>query len=319
MKKYKLKQIIVFAVVLLLTTILYAQKPRIMVFPANVWMAEKGFVKTINNQGSSIEVMDYQKALNNNKELYSVINTISSLMNERGYPLEDLAATLKTITEQTALDNMDQNQGGEGIAESPRDKLLKVAKPDIVLEVFWNVYQTGPKKSITFELKGIDSGTNKPIASAGGTGNPSFSAELPVLLREAVLSHMDNFNTQLMTHFDDMFTNGREISLNIKVWDGSPKKLNDEINDDGDELKDDLKKWVKNNSVKGKFNLTKSSNNMMSFAQIRIPMYGEDGSVFDADSFASNLRKYIRKEYKIQSESSAIGLGLAEVVIGGKR
>jgi len=296
-----------------------AAKPRIMVFPANVWMTGKGYVTTMDNQGQKIQVYDYQKALDSDKELYSVINTIQKMMNDRGFPLEDLAAKLKDIADQNALNNMDQNQDGGGIAESPRDKLLKVAKPDIILEITWTVNSSGPKKSITFELKGLDAGTNKNIASAGGPGAQSFSAEISSLLEEAVLAHIDMFNTQLMTHFEDMFANGREISLDVKVWDTSPKKLNDEINNDGDLLKDDIKKWVKDNTVKGRNTLSNSTPNMMSFTQVRIPLYDEEGAAFDADAFATKFRKYLRKTYQLQCESGAIGLGKAEVVIGGKR
>jgi hypothetical protein len=296
-----------------------AAKPRIMIFPANFWMKSKNYFTTVNNQGKVEDVMDYQKAFNNDKELYSVMNKIGQLMADRGFALEDMASKLKDISEQNALNNMDQNSSGGGIAESPRDKLLKVAKPDIILELSWTVNIQGPKKYLTFDLKGIDAGTNKPIASAGGPGTPSFSADVPVLLQEAVLSQLDNFNAQLMNHFKDMFENGREISLDIKVWDNSPKKLNDEINDDGDQLKDDIKKWVKNNTVKGRFTLSNSSPSFMSFTQVRIPIYDEDNAAFDADGFATKLRKYLRKNYQLQSEASAIGLGKAEVAIGGKR
>jgi hypothetical protein len=145
-----------------------------------------------------------------------------------------------------------------------------------------------------------------------------MGAPLPVMLETAVLNHIDNFNAQLMSHFQDMQENGREISLNVKVWDNSPKKLNDEINADGDELKDDIKKWVKDNTQKGRYTLASSSPNMMNFTQVRIPLYGEDGAAFDADAFATKLRKYLRKSYQLPAASSAIGLGKAEVVIGGK-
>jgi hypothetical protein len=300
-------------------SIAQARKPSIMVFPANVWMIERGYVLTINNQGSPESVMDYQSALNKDKELYSVMNKIGSLMKDRGFPLGDFASTLNSIKEDNALNMMDKNESGGGVAEPPRDRLLKIVKPDIVIEVQWSINKNGPQKSITFDLKGIEAGTNKIIASASGTGPSSFSAELPVLLEEAVLSKLDNFNAQLMSSFQDMLDNGKEIALSIKVWDDSPKKLNDEINQDGDQLKDDIKKWVKNNTVKGRFTLANSSPKMMSFTQVRIPIYDEDGSAFDADGFATKLRKYLRKTYQITSEASARGLGIAEVVIGGKR
>ena len=65
-------------------------------------------------------------------------------------------------------------------------------------------------------MQGLDAYSDKQIAGASGTGQPSFTAEMPVLLEEAVLAHVDNFNVQLQSHFDDMFANGREIVLELK-------------------------------------------------------------------------------------------------------
>ncbi len=321
MKKQLLKSILCVLLIILNCNLAFTQaaKPRLMVFPANVWMQAHNYTFEIDNQGKKELVMDYQKALDNDKELYAVIKKIGGIMADRGFPLEDLASKLKDIKEQSALDNMDQSADGGGIAESPRDKLLKVAKPDIVLEVTWTVNTQGPKKSISFVIAGLDAGTNKQVASADGTGEPSFTAETLVLLSEAVNAHMDKFNVQLMEHFKDLFDNGREISLDIKVWDNSPKKLNDEINAEGDELKDDIKKWVKDNTVKGRYLLANSSPNMMAFNQVRIPIYDADGAAFDADGFSTKLRKYLKKTYQLPAASEARGLGKAQVVIGGKR
>lgn len=296
-----------------------AAKPRIMVFPAENWMRENKFYTTIANQGKEDYVWDYKKALVESKELYSVINKIGMMFAERGFPLEDLNQKLNDLKEQEALNQVEQSASGAGIAESMRDKLLKVAKPDIIVELNWSVNSFGPKKSITFDLKGLDAGTNKQIASSNGTGNPSFSLELPVLLQEAVLSYITGFQDQLMASFADMFENGREISLDIRVFDNSPRKLNDEINEDGDELKDDIKNWVRKNTVKGRFNLMNTSPNFMAFTGVRIPVLDSEGNAVDADAFAGNLRKYLRKTYQLKCESGARGMGKAEVYIGDKR
>ena len=312
-----MRKLLLFSATILFSGIMNAQvgKPRIMVFPARNWMIEKGYTKGPTDKPE----MDYQRALDNNKELYGVINTINTLMSERGFPLESLAETLKQLAEQNALDNMDQNQNGEEIAESPRDKILKTARPDITLEITWTINQVGPKRSVTFDMVGLNAASAKQVAGANGTGPQSFTPELPILLKEAVLAHLDNFNSQLQTHFQDMFDNGREISLNVKVWQDSPKKLNDEVNDDGDELKDAIIEWVKKNTVKGRYSLANSSPTMMSLKQVRIPLLAEDGSSYDADQFAAALRKYLKMNFQLPSESSAIGLGQGEIVLGGKR
>ena len=61
--------------------------------------------------------------------------------------------------------------------------------------------------------------TNKQVAGAQGTGKPQFTSELPVLLREAVVANMDNFLYQLQSHFDDCIENGREVVIEVGVFD----------------------------------------------------------------------------------------------------
>jgi hypothetical protein len=197
-----------------------AKKPTIMVVPSDVWCKKNGYMQVFDNQGTKQEVPDYKKALQSDIDLISVITKINGIMGERGFPLKNLESEIKRLEAESAEDALMQSKtSGSGISESPIDKLNKTAKADIIMQLTWNVIQTGPKKSITFVLQGLDSYTSKQIAEAQGTGMPSFTAEIPVLLEEAVISHMDNFNVRLQAHFDDMFTNGREVTLRVKKYE----------------------------------------------------------------------------------------------------
>jgi predicted ester cyclase len=185
------------------------------------------------------------------------------------------------------------------------------------MQLTWNVVQTGPKKSITFNLQGLDSYTNKQVAYAQGTGSPSFTAEIPVLLEEAVISHMDNFTASLQAHFDDMFANGREVTFRIKKLDAMDGDLTKEFN--GKELNDIIEAWVYDNAVKHKFNLTNESDNMMYFEQIRMPMYDESGKALDAKGFFKPLSKMLEAApYNIPNKPILKGLGQVSISLGDK-
>ncbi|MGV9003259.1 DUF6175 family protein [Flavobacterium sp.] len=292
-------------------------KPSIMVFPSDDWMENNNCMDVIDNQGLKIKVPNYAKALLND-DLVQVISTIEGLMKERNYPLTNLSLTLKDIADRNALSNMETSEDGTGIQEGPKDKLLSTARPDIVLYVFWKINQIGPKKSVTFRLSGIDAGTNKPQATAEGTGNELIGSSLPVMLKTSILSHIDNFNAQLMTYFDELIVKGREISVEIQVYEGSSKKLNSEINDDGDELSDDIKKWMKANTVNGAFTPQTKTATKMQFVSTRIPLRNQDGEAYTADDFGTALRKYLRKTYSLPCSNYIIGTGKAVIVIGGK-
>ena len=146
----------------------------------------------------------------------------------------------------------------------------------------------GPKKSVTFNLQGLDAYTDKQIAGASGTGNELIGATLPVMLETAVLSHMDNFNVQLMTHFDDMFANGREITLRLK--NGILLKAILKLNMMEKNWKSNRRIGLKNNTVKGRFSATDSTENMMLFEQVRIPIYDESGKAIDAKGWQKDFK-----------------------------
>jgi len=319
--KNRLKNSSILALLFLITTSLsFSQavnKPSIMVFPDDVWMNSNGYFKEVDNQGVKIMVPDYTKALLN-VELGQVITNIGKMMSDRGYPLEILSQTLKSLQDAEAIKSMETSEEGNSVAVSLKDKLLSTARPHLILYVSWNVNKIGPKKSVTFSINAIDAGTNKSAGSASGTGDELIGVSMLVLLETAVLSYIDNFNAQLMTYFDEMVTKGREIILEIQVFENSPKKLNSEINEDGDELSDDIQKWMKANSVNGAGTVQTKTSTLMKITGIRIPLRSEDGSAFSADDFGTKLRKYMRKTYQLPCSSYPVGTGKTVLVIGGK-
>jgi hypothetical protein len=108
---------------------------------------------------------------------------------------------------------------GASLAESPVDRLRRTARADIILEIDWGINKNGPKHSVTYNLRGLDAYSNKQVAGAEGTGAPSFSAEIPVLIEEAVQNHMDPFTELLRQHFDDLLENGREVVIELQIPD----------------------------------------------------------------------------------------------------
>jgi len=293
-----------------------AKKPTIMVVPSDVWCNTNGYMLEFDNQGTKVKIPDYKKALQENADLLLVISKVNELMATRGFPLKNLESALKTLQDQAAEDAMLTSKGGAEINESPIDKLKKVAKADIWMQITWTLNQTGPKKSVTFNLQGLDSYTDKQIAGASGTGKPSFSAELPVLLEEAVLAHIDNFNVQLQAHFDDMFANGREVILRVKTWSSFDGDFNTEY--DGKELTEIIEGWITENTVQGRFSTTDATENMLLFEQVRIPLMDANNKAIDTRGWARNLQKMLKEKYQLESKLMMKGLGQAQLVIGEK-
>ena len=305
----------------LLTNGIFAQakKPTLMVVPSDVWCSTNGYMTEYDNQGNIMNVPDYQTALQTNMDLKLAIAKINDLMAERGFPLKDLEQQIKLINQQNVEMNMTTSSNGNALAESPIDRLLRTAKADIILELTWNVVRQGPKYSLTFILEGKDSYTGKSIGGANGTSAPSFSAELPVLLEEAVVAHLDNFNHRLQTYFEDLFANGREVSFEVRVFADNEAGINLESEFDGYELAEIIDDWMALNTVEGRFSKLGSSENYVQYEQVRIPLYKANGVAMDTESFARQLRSVLRKEpYNIPVKVLNRGLGKTILVLGEK-
>jgi hypothetical protein len=293
-----------------------AKKPIIMVVPSDNWCISNGFFMEFDNQGTKMKICDYKRAVQENTELTLVMNKLGELMAARGFQLKSLEQTLKSIESDAAENAMTTSKTGAGISESPVDKLKSVAKADIWMQINWKINSFGPKKSVTFDLAGFDAYTDKNVAGASGTGNDLIGAPLPVMLETAVLSHLDNFNGLLQKHFEDMFENGREVTMRIKKFDSFEGDLESEY--EGEELGSIIEKWVSDNTVKGRFSTTESSENKMYFEQVRIALMDATGKAQDTRGWAKGLQKFLKEKYQITAKLTMKGLGQASIVIGEK-
>lgn len=296
-----------------------AKKPTLMVVPSDVWCNQHGYVIRIDNMGQTQIVPDYQTALQNDVELKMAIATINDMMAQRGFPLKDMEQTLKSIQLQNAEQNMMTSKNGNEMAESATDRLLRTAKSDIVLELTWSLKEEGPKRILSYILEGKDAYTGKSIGAATGVSEPSFSADIAILLNEAVTANIDNFNIRLQSYFDDLFANGREITMEVRVFDGNAAGIDLETEYNGNELSEDIDRWMALNTVKGRFTKGGSSENYILYEQVRIPVYDNSGIALDAEGFGRQLRKVLRKEpYNVPVKLVGRGLGRVMLILGEK-
>lgn len=295
-----------------------AKKPTLMVMPSDLWCNTNGYMTTYENQGTLVNVPDYLRALQSDVNLLPVIAKINDLMADRGFPLKNLESEIKDLNRTDAEMSMLQSKSGGEVNQSPIDKLRQQAKADIIIYLTWTINQTGPKKSITYTIQGLDSYTNKQVAGDSGTGTPSFTAEIPLMLEQAVGSHIDNFCDRLQSHFDDMFQNGREISLLMNVFNSSPVDFESEI--DGRELSEYVDDWMAANTVNGRYSLEDATENYMKFEQVRIPMYDDKQRPMDANRFARELVRYLKGApcNVTQIKQMNQGLGRVTLVLGDK-
>jgi hypothetical protein len=311
----------------ILSVVIFAQakKPTIMVVPSDQYCISKGYKMEFTSMGAKQVLPDYKAAMQNDADLRLVITKMGEIMANRGFPLKDLEMELRNLEREAAESAMlMSSSSGSDLAESPIDQLKRTAKADIILDLSFEVKRQGPNNTITFNLRGLDSYTAKQIAGAAGAGKPSSSASVDLLLEEAVLSHMDGFNAGLQRHFDEMFTIGREIKVNIRRWSGWSDNLETyfEYNGEEKELLEHIEDWFYDNAKGRRFSLADATENMMRLEQVRIEMVTTDNRgrerAVDARSFVSGLSRFLRDNFQIESKIYMRGLGEAWLILGEK-
>jgi hypothetical protein len=299
-----------------------AKRPTIMIVPSDNWCFQNGFIDEVVNQGIKEKRPNYGRALMENSDLGNVITKINGLMGERGFPLESLEEALKIVKQTSAeLMLMESKSSGAEVSQSAYDQLMNVVKSDIILKVGWTLTKSGFNKSIQLNLEAIDAYTGESIASKNPPGESSATSDIPTMLSASVLSVIDNFNAGLQQYFDDLFQNGRKITVRLNKfgsWDGDFEK---EFNYNGstDELNTIIDDWFAKNTVKGRFNNIGSSENVMNFRQVRIPMFDARGKAIDAKDFVKPLQKMLQAPpFGVPTKLVPKGLGQAWLILGEK-
>lgn len=321
----KIKNLLLSSILLLSTCATWGQakKPIIMVIPSDAYCNREGYVTTYQDaNGKTITVPDFEKAFIQDEELRLAISELSQIMANRDFPLKDLEATLKNMKNQSIEASLFEGSAGGGIVESPLDKIKRTAKADIIMDLDFSVKKTGPRKYISFNLRGLDAYTNKVITAVSGDGQPSSSATINLLIEEAVLNYMDSFNASLQNHFNDMFENGREVAISIKMTNNCPISLYEDVEFMGEivQLQDVIDFWMDENTVNGRFSRANAGDNFIDYEQVRIPLYktvlGKERAI-DTRGFALDLGRFLNKEpFNIPYKIYERGLGNVWIVLG---
>ena len=292
------------------------QKPAMLVIPSDQLLQQFGKLKQQEALGKTLQVRDYNGYLLTDQDSKFIISTIQSAFIQMGYPLNDLEQTLKSINEQEMLDAID------GIQKDAKTILLTTAKPDIILELDYNIVTDRSsrdfKKSLTYTLRAIDAFSNKVVATIQQTnfeGNSKTTT--PAALMEAALAtDTKGFTQQINNHFNTIIETGREITLRVTIDNGVNLTMLDECLD-GDTYSDFIIDWVKVNTLLGAYNMNRNTETEMYFTNVKIKTLNDNGTQYSAYDFARELSKALNKGCGIKSRNTTQGLGMATISIKG--
>lgn len=318
-----MKRLILFtASAIMASTAIFAAPPKLMLLPDKQWCNAHGYVTREERNGRTKVTENYDEAFLND-DLGHLERVFKDLMNSEGrsFPLVSYNEATSNNDDEDALDEMFEGaESGAGVASSSFEDLLsaKGNAPDIFIKIGWNVENAGLRKVILYRVDAVDAYSSKSVATITGTTEPLLASAPDVTaLSTGLRDKIDEFEGKLLNHFDDIQTNGREISLRLRMIDnGSGAKFTDEYG--GKELATIITDWVSENTVNHQFTEKQSSRNAMSYDQVRVPLYDERNRPQQAKQWVTKLQNYLKNQYGIVSENNSSGLGSGRLYIGEK-
>ncbi|MDE7450048.1 MAG: hypothetical protein K2M72_07540 [Paramuribaculum sp.] len=316
----KLTLILMFLTIFSNVAMAQAKKPKLMIIPSRTWFTQNNYMTNYTDMSGNIQkTPDFQTAFDENADISMIIGAMQDFMNQEGYKVEDLKGTLAKLQKQSARDNL--TTAGGGLQQSPIDMLNKTAKADINVELFYTIKKDGPYKYLEFNVSAVDAYSNTPVSTGNiGRGTSASSTDLVNQLEEAVLSFKDKFISDMDRYYARLFENGRQIVVRCTLAENSGTNYEEEYEDE--ELGQLIENWISDNAFKGNYSLSDKTENEINFDEVRIPMtyVDKNGNTKGADAnwFCGQLRKYIESVTGEKCKIDLIGLGEANIILGGK-
>lgn len=317
MRSIRLLLLMVFAFPLGLLSQQKAIQPKIMVIPSDNLMNKLGYLQQVTDNGVTSYIPDYRRAFVENSDLVHVISKIGELFSDRGFNLNDLDYELRQIQQEQAEDMAMESKGGAGVSTSLLDMVLTTVRPDILLELTYEVKQVGgPVHLFYFNIQAKDAYTGEQFAAASGDGPNTTENVLVKMAIEAVINHIDNLQSQMQQYFDDISANGRKIYARVQIFEDAGFDFEDEFGNE--ELGEAFAAWMKRASYGNSARITRNTPNEMRFT-LRIPLFDQDGLPMSAYEFAEEMSSFFKSTYGIRTRKMTQGIGDARLVIRGRK
>lgn len=286
--------------------------PTVMFLPDKTWCNEMNYVTRTERNGKTRVSEKYDEAFLNS-DLKNVVTQLNTLLSENGLNPKTYGESAENDDDEEAEEEMFEGaQSGSGLESNSYDDVLNKLKPDIIIKLGWNQNKVGFNYTCSYRLEAVDTYSGKSIAAVTAE-TPTVKTTIPLAaaLKNAATEHMSNFAGKLQEHFDDIQTNGREITLTTRIiGNGEGTNFNTEFG--GKELGTIIDDWIRDNTQNHVYSQRNATRNRMQFEQMRIPLN------INARQFVTKLQNYLKSTYGIVAENTTKGLGSGRLYIGEK-
>lgn len=301
-------RLFILIVLISMSVMSQAIKPRVMIVPADQWMVQNKFVTEEDVDGTIQKTFEYVEAFQNDPILMAVIDKVGGIFAERGFNLTDMAQEIKAINAKLERNKI----SGRNI--SALDELALAVSPDIYLYLDYNLTGVdgfGQNQVDRFSIKAVDTYSRQNLATVGPESGPKSSGSEADMVSERVLARINELETDILGVFSKYAINGREVVIEFQVsedaidnecWDLYATELKGEM------LVDYIQAWADERSI-GAANVSPSSSGETLTIEMSIPLKTAEGKPTKAFTYALQILRDsgFRALYKMRPDEQGLG------------
>ncbi|QMW01720.1 DUF6175 family protein [Spirosoma foliorum] len=288
-------------------------KPRLMVIPADDLLKRLNCLKYITINGVTFLERDYQKAFADQIDLRFACAAIADQFAKQGFLLEDLEHSLKEL-HNTNITSDIRNLQSDALTQ-----VLNQVRPDVVLELSYQMQKRNATNRLIFVLAAKDSYTNKVIKAIANPGLASLEDNVPVLLTDQVLNNMNTFLNGINEHEEDIQTNGRTIKLMVSIAGSTEFELSNECSTTGVPYRDMILTLIeKYKQPDSESPNTKpgETDKLVQFINIRIPYLDtKKKKGISARDWVNLMQADLQKICGVKVKNASQGLGEGHIIL----
>jgi hypothetical protein len=226
---------------------------------------------------------DVRQTLESDDKKILAITKIKEHFDMRGFTTVDFVAKLKIAREGQMVASKSQ--------KDLKTLLIESSGADIYVDAKIDYQPSASGNSVNLVLTAYEISTGNSLSNKVGFSGKFFTDQIDKLTSRAVENCIEEFLNIMQEKFTYIVNNGRSIQLNISIENES--KINFASPFKGLPLSDLIEQWVELNSFKNDYHIQGTSDLIMIFDDIKIPLRDPITSLnYSPNKFALALFKF---------------------------
>lgn len=211
-----------------------------------------------------------------------VMAKVKEAFDRRGYATLDFLSKVRNLNVNDVLTADTRND--------LKTQVIQSSGADIAVEVEYTYVENYSGNEVSVVLNAYESSTSSSLANKVGSSGKFYSQDVAKLVSRAIDPILDDFLNLMQLKFTDIVQNGRYLSIEFGVAEGSGLTMNTEVGTDGLALSDVLESWMGDNT--NSYHIQGVSDLKAIFDVVRVPRTDKQGRPLTTTRYALDILKF---------------------------